>query len=190
MLNWFTTSRSSKSWFKSSNCAISYGKYHGHEYTDIGGTVGQPECSVESKFLKVQQHHVQMPGQTNVIPDWIWIDYHDRINVLVEAPSDDKERKFSIFEHTKYALEGRQSLAIGGGIVEPGEQPEDSARREVIEELSMDCQQFHMLGRYRTDVNRGMGWTNTFVASTRQRTESKTTGAKRSEEEAGKADTE
>ena len=70
-----------------------------------------------------------------------------------------------MFEQTKYALEGRQSLAIVGGIIEPGEEPEQAARREVQEEMKQDCQEFHFLGRYRTDVNRGGGWTNTYLAT-------------------------
>ena len=68
-------------------------------------------------------------------------------------------------EQTKYALEGRSSLAIVGGIIEPGEAPETAARREVQEEMQLECREFHFLGRYRTDVNRGGGWTNTYLAT-------------------------
>lgn len=160
------------------NCQIQLGSsYKGQEYRTTD-TVGAPKCLVESKFLKVQQHHVRLPsGSSNniiIIPDWIWIDYHERINVLVQAPNnveierknDNDEPRFLVFEQTKYALEGRMSLSIVGGIVEPGgESPEEAARREVKEEMNMNCQAFHFLGRYRTDVNRGMGWTNAYLAS-------------------------
>jgi 8-oxo-dGTP pyrophosphatase MutT (NUDIX family) len=104
----------------------------------------------------------------------MWIDYHDRINVLVEANqqetaadgTDKNERRFLVFEQTKYALEGRGSIAIIGGIIESGETPEASARREVEEEMNgLQCNTFHFLGRYRTDVNRGMGWVNSFWAT-------------------------
>ena len=159
------------------DCSISIGntKYKGTQYT-TKATIGTPKCLVESKFLKVQQHAVQLEGTTNVIDDWLWIDYHDRINVLIEAPMDtDKtttttttktgEPHFIILQQTKYALEGRTSLAIVGGIIEPGESPDDAARREVLEETGQTCRQLELLGRYRTDVNRGMGWTNTYVAT-------------------------
>ena len=57
-------------------------------------------------------------------------------------------------------------MAIIGGIIEPGETPEASARREVEEEMNgLKCNTFHFLGRYRTDVNRGMGWVNAFWAT-------------------------
>jgi 8-oxo-dGTP pyrophosphatase MutT (NUDIX family) len=99
------------------------------------------------------------------ISDWLWIDYHDRINVLVEAPSQGTEqREFMVFHQSKYALEGRQSLAIIGGIIEPGEDPKAAAAREVQEEMGVECKHMHFLGRFRTDVNRGIGWVNSFVA--------------------------
>jgi ADP-ribose pyrophosphatase YjhB (NUDIX family) len=88
----------------------------------------------------------------------LFIDYHDRINVLVEDPKSSKkqgsEKQFLIFRQSKYALEGRQSMAIVGGIIEPGEDATSAASREVNEELDLDCQ-FEFLGRFRTDVNRG-----------------------------------
>ena len=136
------------------SCAVSFGEYKGNVYSNYdSGTRGEPICLVESKFLKVQQHQVQMPGSDSIIPDWLWIDYHDRINVLVEAPATDgqTERKFHIFEQSKYALEGRMSKAIIGGIIEPGEDAEHAARREVEEEMGLTCEKLHFLGRYRTD---------------------------------------
>ena len=207
MLQQLSTSSTSAG---SSDCAISLGHYKGPHYVHPTQTVtGRGRCLVESKFLKVQQHSVQFPpsstdrednkSQHPLLPpridDWLWIDYHDRINVLVEAAvapppprsgtdatNDSPEPQFQIFQQTKYALEGRDSLAIVGGIVEPGEEPATAARREVAEETGHDCSRWHSLGRYRTDVNRGMGWTHAYVAqdchhSSNRRTTSTTTTA-------------
>ena len=83
-----------------------------------------------------------------------------------EQRDEEEERRFLVFEQTKYALEGKKSLAIIGGIIEPGEDPEKAARREVEEEMDgLICKNFRFLGRYRTDVNRGMGWLNGFLAT-------------------------
>ena len=144
----------------SSSCQVSFGSYHGGEYTNKkSGTVGSPKCLVESKWMKVQQHQVKMPGSDTLIDDWLWIDYHDRINVLVEAEAapGQTEKTFLVFEQSKYALEGKTSKAIIGGIIEPHELPKDAAAREVEEEMGVRCDNFHFLGRFRTDVNRGMG---------------------------------
>ena len=67
---------------------------------------------------------------------------------------NNRETQFLIFRQTKYALEGRQSYAIVGGIIEPGEKAVDAAQREVHEELGLLCDTT-FLGRFRTDVNRG-----------------------------------
>jgi ADP-ribose pyrophosphatase YjhB (NUDIX family) len=175
-------------------CLVSFGAYHGHVYSSqASGTAGPSKCLVESKWMKVQQHKVKLPGTSSVIDDWLWIDYHDRINVLVEAPRKaTADREFLVFEQSKYALEGRTSKAIIGGIIEPGEEPEQAAIREVEEEMGMLCTQFHFLGRFRTDVNRGMGWVNSFLAtqcSKKAQQASASTGGQ-GEEEVGAADTE
>jgi ADP-ribose pyrophosphatase YjhB (NUDIX family) len=64
-------------------------------------------------------------------------------------------------------LENRPSWAIVGGIIEPTTDNGSAlvaAQREVQEEMKLSCAMFQPLGRYRTDVNRGMGWTYPFLA--------------------------
>ena len=39
-----------------------------------------------------------------------------------------------------------------------------AAKREVSEELFVSCNSWISLGKYRTDVNRGMGWVHPFLA--------------------------
>ena len=111
-------------------------------------------------------------GAATVVDDWLWIDYHDRINVLVEAPPPPNRlgrdgggtrtntREFVVLEQVKYAL-NTPSLAVVGGIVGRHEDASVAARREVFEELSIECDTWTALGGpegFRTDVNRGMGW--------------------------------
>ena len=160
-----TTTKSSSS---SGECVVSLGAYKGHQYT-TKETLGR-KCLVESKWMRIQQHKVMLAGQSTPIVDWLWIDYHDRINVLVEAPPSsnkgkEKERQFYVFQQSKYALEDKSSLAIIGGIIEPGERPERAAFREVEEEMQLSCTELQFLGRFRTDVNRGMGWVNSYLAA-------------------------
>ena len=177
----------------SGHCTFSFGRYRGHEYKHES-TVGTPICLVESRWMRIQQHAVRVGS--SIIDDWLWIDYHDRINVLVEDETQPgEERRFLVFEQSKYALEGRLSMALVGGIIEPGEDAEVAARREVAEEMrGMHCEEFHSLGRFRTDVNRGMGWVNSFLATRCSRSTKKKhsrphdSGA--NSEEVGAADTE
>jgi 8-oxo-dGTP pyrophosphatase MutT (NUDIX family) len=163
-------------------------------------------CLVESPWMRVARHTVRLwrPKTTistttktkgkgkddhddvvsKVLDDWLWIDYHDRINVLVEAPpkqpssisdaaaTTNMQSEYMILEQSKYALDN-PSLAIVGGIVEKDEYHLDAAKREVMEEMEVTCIRWTFLGNnggasgaggYRTDVNRGMGWVYPYLA--------------------------
>jgi ADP-ribose pyrophosphatase len=162
-------------------CRISYGAYSGNLWTKSDETVGRT-CLLESKRMRVDHHSRKLPDG-NIIDDWLWIDYGDRVNVLVrERGSNSESGKFIVFEQTKYALEG-SSLAVVGGFIEPNESSENAALREVQEELQLHCDAKHLkvnfllhslslliisiflqaLGTYRTDVNRGLGWVHGFL---------------------------
>ncbi|KAL7554882.1 hypothetical protein ACHAWF_018428 [Thalassiosira exigua] len=152
-------------------CVVSYGGYEGSVRPRRPDTLDDA-CLVESPWMRVARHAVRLPGGKGVVDDWLWIDYHDRINALVEAPQDapadegearaspssrTSGERFLILSQEKYALDG-PSLAVVGGIVEPGEDATDAARREVREELSVSCEDWKAMGKFRTDVTRGMGW--------------------------------
>lgn len=164
------------------DCVVSFGSYRGSKYestaTDAfrtGGETLRNKCLVQSKWMRVAQHQVKIMDNNNnhnnqatsskVIDDWLWIDYHDRINVLVQDPNSSRDNpSFLILKQTKYALSSQESLAVVGGIIEPGEEALAAAQREVEEELQVTCSSWTPLGTYRTDVNRGMGWIHPFLA--------------------------
>ncbi len=167
---------------KEKSCLVSFGTYRGIKYeshsTDSSNNSGEEtignKCLIESPWMRLAQHTVQIveinrdkSNVIKVIDDWLFIDYHDRINVLVQDPDssqNDANPSFLILKQTKYALSSQQSLAVVGGIVEPGEEPLVAAKREVSEELFVSCNSWISLGKYRTDVNRGMGWVHPFLA--------------------------
>lgn len=173
----------------SSGCLVSFGQYNGHRYKSPGQTIGDGKCLVESKWMRVMQHVVKLTPKSSPIDDWLFIDYHDRINVLVNDPSD--SNRFLVFKQSKYSLEGRESLAVIGGIIEPGEEAESAAKREVNEEMDgVICKDFVPLGRFRTDVNRGIGWVNSFMAANCEKSGKILSGSMDAADEVGKPDTE
>lgn len=185
--------------FSSRSCQISLGTYQGPEKDP---PTHRRTCLFESKYLKLQQHEVEIAdSDAPIIPDWLWIDYHFRINVLVQLAADGNttvtQQRFLVFHQTKYGLEGQYSLAVVGGIVEPGEDPVAAAPREVQEETGMTCTRFVPLGEYRTDVNRGLGWSQLFLAQGCRANagdgeiiQSSTTSSRQTEDEVGGADME
>ena len=160
VLLWIITKSSSSLVSQDNKCLVSFGKYSGYSYSKSSETLNN-KCLVESRWMRLAQHSVLLPNKDEAVNDWLWIDYHDRINVLVEAPPTrpdaPREKSFMILSQTKYALDDT-SLAVVGGIIEPGEEALKAAQREVLEELSVVCENWESLGRFRTDVNRGMGW--------------------------------
>jgi len=97
------------------------------------------------------QHTVQLDSNPkNNVNDWIFIDHHDRINGLVQdSASTNDDPRFLVFRQFKYALEGKESLVVIAGIIEPGEEAKTAAVREVHEEMNgIVCETFEFLGRF------------------------------------------
>jgi ADP-ribose pyrophosphatase len=112
----------------------------------------------QGKWLTVESHTVEVPDG-RVIPDWPWIITPDYINVL--AVTD--EGKFLCFRQEKYGLEG-DSLAPVGGYIEPGEDPEEAAKRELLEETGYEADEWVNLGSFLVGPNRGICTGNLFLA--------------------------
>jgi len=113
------------------------------------------ECS---RFLTVESHAIELPSG-EIIQDWPWIIIPDAAIVLAKTGQDE----FLCFRQTKYAVEGT-SLAPVGGMVEPGEDPLDTARRELREEAGFASEDWRRLGRFVVDPNRGVGMVDLFLA--------------------------
>ena len=140
------------------SCAVDLGEYPGELWTKPGETRDR-RCLVRSPRLRVDLHERAL-DDGSVVRDWLWLDYGDRVNALARR----RDGSFVVFEQSKYALEGA-SLAVVGGFIEPGEEPAHAAAREVREEARLACAPPTPLGRFRTDVNRGLGWVHGFLLS-------------------------
>ena len=110
------------------------------------------------KYLALENHVVELPDG-RVITDWPWIITPDYVNVAALTP----EGRFLVFRQVKYAVVG-ESLAPVGGYLEPGEDPLAAAQRELREETGYAADEWHSLGGYRVDANRGAGTGHFFLA--------------------------
>ena len=118
----------------------------------------------DGRFFRLELHSVATPGG-GLVEDWMFCEVPDMINVLVE---DADSKDFVLFRQAKYAIPG-ETLALLGGYVEPAESPLQAAKREVLEELHMECAEMVALGNgqgFRTDANRGFGVYYPFLART------------------------
>lgn len=114
-------------------------------------------CS-PNKFLTVESHELELPDGRR-INDWPWLITPDYANVLARTA----EGRFLCFRQTKYAVDG-VSLAPVGGFVDKGETPLAAAQRELLEETGYAASDWHTLGSYAVDANRGAGTAHLFLA--------------------------
>jgi len=111
-----------------------------------------------NKFLTVEIHELELPDGRR-IDDWPWLITPDYANVLARTA----DGRFLCFRQRKYAIEG-ESLAPMGGFIEPGEAPLAAAQRELLEESGYTAPEWHALGSYVVDANRGAGTAHLFLA--------------------------
>lgn len=120
-------------------------------------TLSRKTLLPHSKFLTVEEHAVQLP-QGRIIADWPYVITPNYVNVLAVTP----DQQALCFRQTKYAV--GETLAIVGGYLEPGEDPFAASKRELLEETGYQASQWHSLGDYTLDANRGCGQGYLFLA--------------------------
>jgi ADP-ribose pyrophosphatase len=109
-------------------------------------------------WLVVENHVVELPGG-QIIPDWTWVITPNFVNVVVQM----QDGRYQFFRQWKYGFD-RISLAPIGGYIEPNEAPLSAAKRELLEEMGCEADDWVDLGVYRVDANRGAGIANLFFA--------------------------
>jgi 8-oxo-dGTP pyrophosphatase MutT (NUDIX family) len=104
-----------------------------------------------SPWLSVEERTVELPDG-RVIDDWPWVESREFANVMAVT----EDGLFLVFRQTKYAVDG-PTLGPVGGYREPGEDPLETAKRELREETGYEARDWTSLGRYAVDGNRGCG---------------------------------
>jgi ADP-ribose pyrophosphatase len=109
-------------------------------------------------WLTVETRVVELPDG-RVIEDWPWVETREFANVVAVTENG----LFLVLRQTKYAVDG-PTLGSVGGYLEPGEDPLETAKRELREETGYEAPEWTSLGRYAVDGNRGCGVGYLFLA--------------------------
>ncbi|CAB9504080.1 expressed unknown protein [Seminavis robusta] len=137
-------------------------KFKGVQHWKEGFTQ-KVETLYETPFARFQVHSVKLESG-KIVDDWMWFDEAEHVNILVEkASTNGGAPAYLVLRQTKYGASG-ETLAIVGGLMEPGENALDTAKRELKEELGLESQEWMPLGSYRTAINRGGGIVHCYMA--------------------------
>ena len=121
-------------------------------------TISRTQVFEQVPWIRLEAHQIELPDG-RMINDWIWIDSPDYVIVVAQ----DAQKRFLVFEQTKYAALGT-TLAPVGGYIQKGEEPLVAAKRELLEETGHIATQWIELGNFVTDANRGNGRGYYFLA--------------------------
>jgi ADP-ribose pyrophosphatase len=121
-------------------------------------TLSRQTILEHSKYLTVEDHVVELPDG-RVIEHWPWIITPDFVNVVAITA----EGEFLCFRQTKYGVDGT-SLAVVGGYIDPGEDPLEAAKRELLEETGHEAAEWIDLGSYRVGASRGIAMAHFYLA--------------------------
>ncbi|HEX3051145.1 MAG TPA: NUDIX hydrolase [Aggregatilineaceae bacterium] len=108
-------------------------------------------------WLRIIEEHVRLPNG-HELPDFYRIEMPEWAQVFA-VMEDGRVAMIEQYKHGPHMT----SLELPAGYLEPGEPPEVSARRELLEETGLEADDWTYLGRYYIDGNRGCGATHIFM---------------------------
>lgn len=113
---------------------------------------------LEHPFLRVTMEEVQLPDG-RIIADWPIVAVRDYVNVVVTNEAG----QVMMVEGYKHGP-GRSSWQVVGGYLEAGEEPLQTAQRELLEETGYVSHDWQHLGSFVMDANRRVAMGHFYLA--------------------------
>jgi hypothetical protein len=132
--------------------------FSGYHWINPGQTIEAVQL-LNSKYLRLESHTVRRASGQGLIKGWIWVDFHDRVDVLVQ----DEKHRFVVLKQDRYGVEG-STMAVLSRMLGDDENPLAVAKDLVRESTGREAKQWLYLGEYRTDANRGGGYVYCYLA--------------------------
>ena len=109
-------------------------------------------------WIAVREDHVSLPNGSE-IEEFHVVEYQNWASVLCITP----EKEIVCVEQYRHGI-GRLSLELPGGVIEEGEDIQEAARRELLEETGYGAEKMVFLGKCATDPCNHSNYAHLFVA--------------------------
>ncbi|WP_448191141.1 NUDIX hydrolase [Azospirillum sp. sgz301742] len=129
-------------------------------------TVGKPWTILDRRSLFTTPRGLEVAVETVELPSGRIVDDYYRIEKPTSAIVAAQTAGGAILTLRQY-LHGprRAGLTLPGGNVEPGEDPLDAIRRELLEETGHTAADWRPLGTFMRDANQGYGTEHVYLAT-------------------------
>ena len=108
--------------------------------------------------MEVGVERVELP-EGRVVDEYLWIKTRDFAMVVAVTPDG-----HVVLERSYKHGPRRVALALPAGYIEPGETPDQAARRELREETGYTSDDWRALGSFTADGNYGVNTAHLFLA--------------------------
>lgn len=102
-------------------------------------------------WIRVWREKVKLPDG-RIIEDYHRVAFHDYVSIVAET----EEGEIIFLRQYRHGI-GSESLLVAGGVIDDGEDPLETAKRELMEETGYHSDEWKSLGCYSTSPSYGCG---------------------------------
>ncbi len=126
-------------------------------------TIRSSRYLLQRWWMSLREDHVALPGGPE-LPEFHVVEYPDWACAVCVTEDGD----FVLVEQYRHGI-GRSSLEFAAGAVDEGESPEETARRELLEETGYASDHWIFLNSAAPEPSRHTNWAHSYVALSARR---------------------